>query len=114
MINRKTNSLLVEKYGDYAHLYLYLEEVQLEDTTEWEGPLVVMKTTLDTLQLEGYREALIKFAPAVSTKEGALNYLAKTDYTVVKCIELGLDIKKEYIDVYNTREVAREIIRLES
>ena len=78
-VNRKTNNSLVEKFGDYAHLYLYLNEVEVTDDegshTEYEGPLTVMETTLDVVALEDYLEALIVFAPAKSTKEAALAYL---------------------------------------
>lgn len=119
MINRKTNNLLVEKFGDYAHLYPYVNEIQTRDDegdviTEYEGPLTVMETTLDQTTLEDCREALVAFAPARSTMEAALLYLDRTDYMVIKCMELGLDIAEEYPEPHALREVARVIVRLES
>ncbi len=117
-INRKSNNKLVEKFGDYAHLYLYLNEVEVTDDegshTEYEGPLTVMETTLDIVALEDYLEALIVFAPAKSTKEAALAYLDKTDYMVIKCTELGMNIEEEYGQAHALRTAAREIVRLES
>jgi hypothetical protein len=119
LVNRKCNDLLVEKLGDYAHLYLDLTEIVTTDEdgtsrTEYEGYLTVMETTLDQLALEDYRDALIAFAPAKSTMGAALAYLDRTDYTVIKCTELGLDMDSEYPEIKALREVAREIVRLES
>ena len=118
-INRKSNNKLVEKFGDYAHLYQYLNEIEVHDeeggsSVEYEGPLTVMETTLDLLVLEDYREALIAFAPSSSTKEAALGYLERTDYTVIKCTELGLSMLEEYPEIHALRTIAREIARLES
>lgn len=117
-INRKSNNKLVEKFGDYAHLYANLTEIEVEDeegvVVQYEGDLAVMATTLDILTLEDYREALITFAPAYSTLDAALSYLERTDYMVIKCVELGLSIKDEYPEPHALREVARSIVRLES
>lgn len=112
-INRKTNDLLVEQFGEYVHLYAYIEEVETEDGVEWQGPLVVMRTCLDLEQLGECREALIGFAPARSTAEGALGFLDRTDYMVTKCVELGLNVAEKYPEAMALRKVAREIVRLE-
>jgi|SRR5690554_2736058 hypothetical protein len=119
LVNRKCNNLQVEKMGDYVHLYLDLTEIVTTDEdgasrTEYEGYLTVMETTLDQLALEDYKDAIIAFAPAKSTKEAALLYLDRTDYTVIKCTELGLSMLEEYPEVHALRATAREIVRLES
>ena len=59
-INRKSNGLLVEKFGDYAHLYANLTEIEVEDeegvVVQYEGDLAVMATTLDKIGRASCRE----------------------------------------------------------
>ena len=118
LTNTKQNDLLVEKFGDYAHLYAWLEPVERTDeegtvTTEYQGPLTVMQTTLTLDELAEYREDLIKFAPAASTSEAAQRYMDDNDYIHSKCAEEHLDVFAEYPDVIVLKKRAREIKHIE-
>lgn len=100
------------------------EEVKhLETVEEYPNGSALVKWVIDVNGIEpkeAYDEEIQVYVPytaeelakkeAISLRSKLENYLSDTDYAVIKCKELGLDIETEYPNLLQNRQQARDRI----